>query len=228
MALGTYIPQDRLRAVACGQALPDRTSGSALFADISGFTALTESLRDALGPRRGAEELTHHLDLVYSALVAEVEKYDGSVISFAGDAVTCWFDGADAAMRAVTCAFDMQSAMLAFAAITLPAGRTSSLSLKVCVATGDARRFVVGDPAISYIDALAGATVTRTATGEHLAGKSETLVDEATASALGETLSAVAWRTAEGGEKFAVAAALHRRAAHADLPNLPPIEPARL
>ncbi len=228
MALGTYIPQDRLRALACGQALPDRTSGSALFADISGFTALTESLRDALGPRQGAEELTHHLSLVYSALIAEVEKYVGSVISFGGDAVTCWFDGGDAPLRAVTCAFDMQSAMLAFAAITLPGGRTSSLSLKVCVATGDARRFVVGDPAISYIDALAGATVTRTAAGEHLAGKSETLVDEATASALGETLSAVERRTAEGGERFAVAAALHRRAPLTDRPNLPPVEPARL
>jgi class 3 adenylate cyclase/predicted ATPase len=226
--LATYVPQDRLRALACGQTLPDRTSGSALFADISGFTALTESLREALGPRRGAEELTHQLDLVYSSLIAELEKYDGSVISFAGDALTCWFDGADAAQRAATCAVDMQAAMQAFSAIALPGGRTGALSLKVCVATGDARRFVVGDPAISYIDTLAGATVARTSTGEHLAAKGETLVDEATASTLGDALAPREWRTADGGEKFAVVNSLHRRTQVAERPQLPPLDPDRL
>ena len=228
MALHTYLPQDRLRALACGQTLPDRTAGSALFADISGFTALTESLRGALGSRQGAEELTRHLGVVYSALIAEVEKHNGSVISFAGDAVTCWFDGGEAAMSAVTCAFDLQAAMLAFSAIALPNGKTASLSLKVCVATGAARRFVVGDSQINYIDALAGATVARTSTGEHLAGKGEVLVDEATAKALGECLVAQEWRAAEGGERFVVARALSRRAQNTNSPNLQPPEPGRL
>ena len=40
-ALSAYIPQDRFRALAAGESLPDRTTGSALFADISGFTPLT-------------------------------------------------------------------------------------------------------------------------------------------------------------------------------------------
>jgi class 3 adenylate cyclase len=228
VVLHTYIPQDRLRALACGQTLPDRTAGSALFADISGFTALTESLREALGSRQGAEELTKHLGIVYSALIAKVEKHDGSVISFAGDAVTCWFDGGEAAMSSVTCAFDLQTAMLAFSAIALPNGKTTSLSLKVCVATGHARRFVVGDPEINYIDALAGATVARTCTGEHLASKGEILVDEATEKALGDCLSAQEWRTAESGEKFAVARALSRRAQITNSPNLQLPEPDRL
>ncbi|HKI54484.1 MAG TPA: hypothetical protein VJ987_10200, partial [Anaerolineales bacterium] len=85
MTLHAYLPQDRLRAIANNSSLPDRTSGSALFADISGFTALTESLRESLGPRQGAEELTKQLGKVYSALIAEIEKYGGSVIGFAGD-----------------------------------------------------------------------------------------------------------------------------------------------
>ena len=228
MALGSYLPQDRLRALALGQTLPDRTTGSALFADISGFTALTEGLRNAHGARRGAEELTRHLGVVYSALVAEIEKYDGSVISFAGDAVTCWFDGADTALRAVTCAFGLQAAMQAFTAIALPGGGTSALSLKVSVATGAARRFVVGDPDIHYIDALAGATVARTSTGEHLAGKGEILVDDATATALADGLATKEWRTAEGGERFAVAGALTRRAPIRLRPDLPPLESTRL
>jgi class 3 adenylate cyclase len=46
MTLHTYLPQDRLRALERGETLPDRTTGSALFADISGLTALTEGLRE--------------------------------------------------------------------------------------------------------------------------------------------------------------------------------------
>ena len=45
---------------------PPRRAGAALFADISGFTPLTEALARELGPQRGAEELTRQLDLIYS------------------------------------------------------------------------------------------------------------------------------------------------------------------
>ena len=39
-----YIPGDRRRALASAVAMPDRVRGAALFADISGFTPLTEAL----------------------------------------------------------------------------------------------------------------------------------------------------------------------------------------
>jgi len=48
--LSAYIPQDRRQALAEGVALPDRMVGAALFADISGFTPLTEALARALTP----------------------------------------------------------------------------------------------------------------------------------------------------------------------------------
>src|SRR5437667_11487650 len=164
--LHTSLPQDRLRALARGETLPDRTNGSALFADISGFTPLTESLRESLGARQGAEELTKHLSMVYTALIADIEKYGGSVIGFAGDAITCWFDDANgpAPFRATTCAFALQTTMRAFDAVPLPNGSTTALTLKVAVATGAARRFVADDPDIRYLDTLAGATVERTRT----------------------------------------------------------------
>lgn len=41
-----YIPMDRRQAMARGESLPDRTYGAALFADISGFTLLTEALME--------------------------------------------------------------------------------------------------------------------------------------------------------------------------------------
>ncbi|MBI3243515.1 MAG: tetratricopeptide repeat protein [Chloroflexi bacterium] len=220
-ALAAYLPQDRLRALARGETLPDRTAGSALFADISGFTPLTEALRDSLGPRRGAEELTRHLDAVYTALIAEIEKYGGSVIGFAGDAITCWFDDAhgQAAPRATASAFALQKAMQAFTAIALPNGSTTALTLKVAVATGSARRFVVGDPKINYLDALAGAAVARTSTGEHLANKGDVLLDEATVDAIGESLTIKEWRSdAQNGERFAVATQF---ASESNTPALP-------
>ncbi len=84
--LSLYLPQDRRLALARGAALPERAEGTALFADISGFTPLTEALARALGPRRGIEELTAQINRVYDALIAGVERYGGSVVSFAGDA----------------------------------------------------------------------------------------------------------------------------------------------
>jgi len=53
MEWSAYIPMDRRQAVARGKDLPDRADGSALFADLSGFTSLTELLVEELGPRRG-------------------------------------------------------------------------------------------------------------------------------------------------------------------------------
>ena len=182
--------------------LPDRTSGSALFADVSGFTALTESLRESLGTRRGAEELSKQLEAVYSALIAQVEKFGGSVVSFAGDAMMCWFQAHDevarikdeSAFSAVSAALEMQTAIQAFPA----------LALKVSIASGSARRFVVGDENIQRLDILAGATVARTAVGEHLSTKGDLLVDEPTASLLGDSLSIKEWRVRESAERFAV------------------------
>ena len=155
--LHTYLPQDRWRSLVRGETLPDRTHGSALFADISGFTALTETLVKQFGARRGMEELSRQVNAVYDALIGEIERWGGSVISFAGDVVICWFDGQiqSSAVRSLASALAMQLVMQQF----------PSVGLKIAIASGPARRFVVGNPDIQYLDALAGATVTRTAPG---------------------------------------------------------------
>lgn len=223
-ALGTFLPQDRLHALAREETLPDRTSGSALFADISGFTHLTDALRQSLGPRRGTEELTKYLDEVYTSLISEVESYGGSVIDFAGDSIICWFDNADgaAAPRATHCAFALQRAMLAFTAIPVAHGTVITLALKVTVATGPVRRFAVGDPSIHYMDTLAGATVARTALAEHLAEKADILVDEVTVNALDGSLTISEWRQdPNSGERFAVAVDFAHKLSVPFLPSIP-------
>ena len=169
-AITVYLPADRRLALARGTGLPDRAEGAALFADISGFTPLTEALTRTYGPRRGAEELTRHLNQVYDALIDEIDRQAGSVISFSGDAILCWFDAAGPApLRATACALAMQAAIQPFTSVALPSGETIRLAMKATVASGPVRRFLVGDPDIQLIDALAGATVARTAEAEHIA-----------------------------------------------------------
>jgi class 3 adenylate cyclase/tetratricopeptide (TPR) repeat protein len=196
-----YLPVDRLQALAQHASLPERDQGAALFADISGFTRLTDALQRALGPRRGAETLARQLDLVYDALIAEVNRYGGSVIGFSGDAVTCWFSdlgpqrfdpGAapsqPAALRAVTCALAMLAGLQRVERVDVPGVEPTPLALKVSIAGGDVRRFVVGDPAIQRVDVVVGQTLQIMSAGESLAGRGEVIVDSSTASRLGQAL----------------------------------------
>ena len=218
-----YLPTDRRHALAAGVDLPRRTTGAALFADISGFTPLSEALVGALGPARGAEELSVQLNRIYDALVAQVDAYRGSVLAFSGDAITCWFDDSGlggwsaptgsaaptAVQRATACALAMQVAMRAFATILVPGAFEVSLAVKVAVAAGPVVRFVVGDPSIQLIDALAGATLQRLAEAEHHAERGDVVLDEAAATILGEPPNIVAWRAdADTAERFAVVTAL--------------------
>ena len=203
-----YIPIDRRQALARGEDLPERATGAALFADISGFTPLTEALALELGPRRGAEELTIHLNNVYNALIEALHRQGGSVIGFSGDAITCWLDGDDG-RRASAAGLAMQEAMAQFTEIRTHSGRIISLGMKVAIAAGPVRRFVVGDPSYVLRDVMAGQTLARMAAGEHLAERGDVIVDLTTADALGDALQVAEWRIDEdSGERFAVIDAL--------------------
>src|SRR5205085_4571416 len=111
----------------------------------------------------------------------------GSVISFAGDAITCWFDddsGVATLRRAVAAALAMQEVMRSFEAVRTPGGAVVPLAIKIALASGEARRFMVGDPAIQYIDALAGATLDRMAAAEKHAKRGEVVATSEVVSAL--------------------------------------------
>ncbi len=204
LAAATYLPEDRLAAVMAGRSLPDRTTGSALFADISGFTPLTEAASKALGPSRGAEEVTRQLDDVYAGLIREVHRQGGSVISFAGDAITCWFEG-DSGWRGASAGAGIQRCMKEHSRLEIKGVGVFELAVKVAVATGPARRFLVGDPSIQLIDTVAGRTIARMIEGEHLANRGDLLLDEATVAALGERLTIAEWRQEDGhADRFAL------------------------
>lgn len=198
-----YIPMDRRQAMARRESLPDRATGAALFADISGFTPLTEALVQELGAQRAAEELTLILNQVYDSLISVLHYWGGSATAFAGDAITCWFDQDDAA-RAVSCALAMQKAMGQFQRVQTPKGALIALSVKTSVAAGSVRRFVVGDHKIRYIDALAGRTLERLAAADHLANRGEVVLDPVALSQLAGRIHVLEERVDDAGERFAV------------------------
>ena len=47
-----YMPMDRRHALVHGTPLPEYTIGAVLFADLAGFTPVTEAIVRALGPSR--------------------------------------------------------------------------------------------------------------------------------------------------------------------------------
>ena len=205
-ALSAFLPVDRRIALDEGKDLPDRVTGAALFADISGFTPLTATLRRELGARRGAEEVIRHVDAVFAALIAHIHAYHGNVIAFSGDAVTCWFDdgpAADAATRALAAARRLQSAMALMSAITTPGGTVIPLGIKVALAAGPARRFLVGDRRFSVIEVVAGDTIDRTAAAEKLAVSGEVIASAELLDRLDAPPSIREWRAA-GEQRFVV------------------------
>ena len=99
----------------------------------------------------------------------------------------------------------MQEAIRRTGTITTPGGSTVQLAMKVAIAVGDARRFVVGDPDIQLIDVLAGRLIDDLAEAEHHAQKGEIVLDPSAVAALGGRVALGDLRPDEAtGRTFAV------------------------
>ena len=148
---GAYLPLDRRLELAGFGEVPTLSTGAALFADISGFTALTEELGRTLGARRGAEELSALLNRVFGSVTAAIDNQGGSIISFGGDSVIAWFADDDG-WRATAVGLELVRILQEFRDIEQ--GPAGSLDIKVAVAVGSARRMRVGRATHSYMDLL--------------------------------------------------------------------------
>jgi predicted ATPase/class 3 adenylate cyclase len=180
--IDAHLPLDRRQALIKGQPLPERTVGSALFADLSGFTPLMERLADSLGSQQGAEELTSILNRLFTPLISQVHHYGGSIVAFGGDALTCWFPGEldHAAPRAAAAALAMQQHIVGSGEIETPAGAVT-LSMHIGIASGPVRRFEVGGHPYGQLDVLAGTTLDRMAEAQHHASSGQVALDVQTA-----------------------------------------------
>ncbi|HTW20069.1 MAG TPA: tetratricopeptide repeat protein [Mycobacteriales bacterium] len=179
----SYLPIDRRLALLAGHDLPTEVTGTALDADLSGFTALTEALADRYGEQRGAEELARRLNLMYDGLITCVHRYGGTVLGFAGDAFSCWLDGDDG-RRGIACGLALQEWMGANAREV--SGGLPAPQLKVALATGRTRRFLVGNPRVQLLEGLAGALVDELAAAGHDAEPGQIVLAPSTRAAVGE------------------------------------------
>lgn len=168
----TFLPRGRRAALASGVSLPKSPTGTCMFADVSGFTPLTESLGISLEPQQGAEVLTEIINQVFEALITQMHLYGGDVLGFAGDSIICWFEEIDspdepsASLRGAACALAMQNQMDRFAAVSTPDGKTHALSIRIGLAHGPVKRLEAGAPEHGLFDALVGDPLDRMATAE--------------------------------------------------------------
>lgn len=159
-----------------------------LFADVSGFTAISEAL--AATGKAGAEELTRILNSYFEPMIALIQSYGGIVGKFGGDAMTVLFPClGDAAQRqvvmrrALSCALLMQERMAEYTAIPTSVG-TFSLAMKAGLACGPVFCTTVGDERqrLEYI--IAGSALDRCAEAEHHATRGEVVAETLWASAV--------------------------------------------
>ena len=219
----SFIPMDRRQALVQGTPLPDRANGAILFADISGFSSFTKVLEIELGHKRGAEELLRYINRIYETLIAELYRFGGSVIGFAGDSIICWLDETkgSAIPRTVAAGLAMQAAIRPFSIIRTPSGSTVNIDIKIAIAAGSARRFIVGDPTISTLDVLAGETLIRMANAEKQAQPGEIVASEEVVTKLDCGLQVVRWiQGSSEKHRFAVISQLHGSVSETPWPPL--------
>jgi class 3 adenylate cyclase len=104
-------PEERHRVVDC----------TLVFADISGFTRMTEML-GARG-KIGAEEGAELINVTFEPLLAVAYEYGAGLIKWGGDATLLLFQGAEHAARGCRAAYEMQRVMRATGACARAAAR---------------------------------------------------------------------------------------------------------
>lgn len=193
-----------------------RFDAVALFADVAGFTAMSEALGAA--GRLATEELTTILNSYFGPMIELVESYGGIVGKFGGDALTVLFPyrrktQPATVRRAIQCALDMQAAMRGYEAIGTSAG-VFNLAMKAGLAMGRLLCTTIGDRAVRLEYVIAGGALDRCADAEHHAARGEIVIDNALLGFLDGA------RVAETRGAFSCIAGLNRRARRAPLQPL--------
>ena len=126
-----------------------RTHAAALFADISGFTAMTAAFAAHGQANAGAEELTEIINRFFVTLISVVDDYGGDILNFGGDALTVAFRGPPArqralSQRAIACAHAMQQRAQGFAHVETRFG-VFALHIKIGLSFGHLHIDIIED-----------------------------------------------------------------------------------
>ena len=180
-ALAPYVPRlvmNWLRDTP--EAKHQRIDGTLVFADISGFTELTERL--ASRGTVGAEEMGDILNGVFEPLLAAAYDQGAGLLTWGGDAVLLLFDGDDHCARACAASFDMQQVLAGIGTIRTAVGRVF-LRMSVGIHAGPIDALLVGNDYRQLV--VTGPTASGVAHMEKIADAGEIVVSGVVAVALG-------------------------------------------
>lgn len=149
-------------------------SGSLVFADVSGFTAMSEKL-SALG-KEGAEEITLIVNNFFERMIGISLEFGGDLIKFGGDALILFFEGKDAELRGLQSAVSMQAAMREFEEVRTSQG-VSSLKMSIGIASGLVYFVAMGtEEKMDYLST--GGTLERLDAAETISQAGQIVMDE--------------------------------------------------
>lgn len=142
--------------------------GTICFADISGFTPLSEALM-RIGPE-GSEILNNVLNFHYEKIIKIIKKNNGDVLSFAGDALNIYFEREEEAIKS---ALEIQEFFREKAETETPAGKFK-ISIKIGIATGNFKFYVLKEEGF-FNPVFEGEAINMAAEAEHHANSGETV-----------------------------------------------------
>lgn len=169
---------------------PNTEQGCVLFVDLCGFSKLTESFSETQG-RDGADAVIAILNRVFDAIVPSVYNQGGTVVSFAGDAIFCFFPAkhnhAASAEAATAAVWQIQAKIRALPPAQIGV-QTVPLAIKAVLTTGQAHRFHCGLTNIREFECLTGEAVDRNALATDKVPTGAIWLDDATRQALPKQL----------------------------------------
>ena len=178
--LDPYVPRILLRQLveAPGERFQS-VDATVVFADISGFTKLSERL--ARNGREGAEELVETIGTCFGSLLAVAYDNGGSLLKFGGDALLLLFEGDDHAARACSSAIGMRRGLRDAGRLVTSAGKVT-LRMSQGVHSGEFHLFLVGESHRELL--ITGPAASMVVAMEKAADAGEVLISTATAARL--------------------------------------------
>jgi len=135
-------------------------TGSLMFCDVSGFTAMSESLAQV--GKEGAELMAAVLNRFFERMLAIADEWGGVQMKFGGDAMLLLFSEDRHAERAAAAGLEMQRAMSDFRRLAV-GEQTYRLRMRIAIHSGRFFGASVGQPDGMLHYMLVGPDVNRTA-----------------------------------------------------------------
>ena len=153
-------------------------TGSLMHVDITGFTAMSESL--ARMGNEGAEFMASTLNRFFEHMLGIASEWGGIQMKFGGDAMLLLFSGTDHAAHAAACGREMQSAMRFFRKIKV-VDDICQLRMRIGIHSGRFYSASIGIPDKTLHYFLFGTDVNKAADVEPMAEPGQVVVSTATA-----------------------------------------------